>query len=189
MRKVGGPMKNMGGPIKLLFVIMFEILKCFQKCIFGPVKHEKFLQRLYLHFTKYLDNNASLGRVTQICATNYMPTLVYISALDQIMAWRQQGNKPLSDPMLKYCWLAPQEQTSVKFLSKFIHFHFKKIHLKISSAKWWLFCVNLNVIHHRSLRFTLKRKTGTSPFCKVSVMSGDGLTTPGAGPSAAVKLT
>ena len=40
--KVGGPVENMGGPIKLLYVIMFNILKSCQKWIFGPVKHEKF---------------------------------------------------------------------------------------------------------------------------------------------------
>ena len=35
--------KNMGGPIKLLYVIMFEILKSYQECIFVMVKYEKFL--------------------------------------------------------------------------------------------------------------------------------------------------
>ena len=36
--------KNMEGPIKLLYVIIFKILKSCQKCIFRPVtvKHEKF---------------------------------------------------------------------------------------------------------------------------------------------------
>ena len=50
--KVGGPVKNMGGPIKLLYVIMFNILKSCQKWIFGPVKHEKFsrcLKMISLH--------------------------------------------------------------------------------------------------------------------------------------------
>ena len=40
--KVGGPVKNMGGPIKLLYIIMFNILKSCQKWIFGPIKDEKF---------------------------------------------------------------------------------------------------------------------------------------------------
>ena len=40
--KVGGPVKNMGAPIKLIYVIMFNILKSCQKWIFSPVKHEKF---------------------------------------------------------------------------------------------------------------------------------------------------
>ena len=40
--KVGGPVKNMGGPIKLLYITMFKIGKSCKKLIFGPVKHEKF---------------------------------------------------------------------------------------------------------------------------------------------------
>ena len=37
----------MGGPVKLLYIIMFDILKGCQKCIFGSVKGEKFSQCLY----------------------------------------------------------------------------------------------------------------------------------------------
>ena len=35
------------------------------------------------------------------------------------MACRLDGAKPLSEPMLEYCLLDPQEQTSVKFETKF----------------------------------------------------------------------
>ena len=35
-------MKNVGGPVKLLYIIMFDILKGCQKCIFGPVKGKQF---------------------------------------------------------------------------------------------------------------------------------------------------
>ena len=45
------------------------------------------------------------------------------SSLVQIMACRLFGAKPLSKPMLGYCQLYPQEQTSVKFLPQLIHFH------------------------------------------------------------------
>ena len=41
------------------------------------------------------------------------------SALVQIMACRLLGTNPLSKPMLGYCQLDPQEQTSVKFQSKY----------------------------------------------------------------------
>ena len=51
--KVGGPVKNMGGPIKLIFVIMFEILKSCQKSIVGQVKHGKFLRRLLVEWRSY----------------------------------------------------------------------------------------------------------------------------------------
>ena len=52
------------------------------------------------------------------------------SALLQIMAWRLFGAKPLSKPMLGYCQLYPWEQTTVKFSSKYNHFHSRKYILK-----------------------------------------------------------
>ena len=41
--------------------------------------------------------------------------------------------------MLTYCLLEPWEQR-MKFESKYKSFSFMKMHLKISSAKWWPFC-------------------------------------------------
>ena len=41
------------------------------------------------------------------------------------MAWRLGGAKPLSEPMLEYCQLDPEEQTSVKFYIE-IHNFIKK---------------------------------------------------------------
>ena len=38
---VGGPVKNMGGQMKLLYA-MFKIGKSCKRLIFGPVKPEKF---------------------------------------------------------------------------------------------------------------------------------------------------
>ena len=48
------------------------------------------------------------------------PSVIYLrqwimSALVKIMACHLGGAKPLSEPMLRYCKLDPQEQTSVKF--------------------------------------------------------------------------
>ena len=40
------------------------------------------------------------------------------STLVQIMVCRLVGAKPLSEPMLGYCWLDPEEETSVRFQSK-----------------------------------------------------------------------
>ena len=48
------------------------------------------------------------GRVTHHASVNW-PSLV------QIMARRLDGAKPLSEPMLEYCYLDPWEQTSIKF--------------------------------------------------------------------------
>ena len=42
------------------------------------------------------------------------------------MACRLTGAKPLSEPKLEYCQLDPSEQYSVKYQSKFIHFHSRK---------------------------------------------------------------
>ena len=47
-------------------------------------------------------------------------------SLVQIMACCLHGTKPLSEPMLGYFLLDPWEQTSMKFQSKFIHFHSRK---------------------------------------------------------------
>ena len=48
------------------------------------------------------------------------------SALVQIMACRLFGAKPLSKPMMGYCQLDHQEQTSVKFKKKYKTFHSQK---------------------------------------------------------------
>ena len=58
--KVGGPVKNMGGPIKLLYITMFKIGKSCKKLIFGPVKHEKFSQCLLLDLTGRMCLSASV---------------------------------------------------------------------------------------------------------------------------------
>ena len=47
------------------------------------------------------------------------------TALLQIMACHLFGAKPLSKPMLGYCQLDRQEQTSVKFKTEFYHFHYR----------------------------------------------------------------
>ena len=68
-------------------------------------------------------------------------------SLVQIMACRLVGAKLLSGPMLEYCLLDPMEQISMKFPSKYnTTISLKKIHLKTSSGKWWLFCLGLNML-------------------------------------------
>ena len=48
--------------------------------------------------------------------------------------------KPLSQPMLEYCWLDLWEQTSVKSYSKLIHLHSRKCIWKCRLPKWLPFC-------------------------------------------------
>ena len=47
-------------------------------------------------------------------------------SLVQIMACRLVGAKTLSEPMLEYSSFEPWQQTSVKSLAKFVHFHSRK---------------------------------------------------------------
>ena len=51
------------------------------------------------------------------------------------MACLLVGTKPISDSMLEYCLLDPQEQASMKSLSQFIHFHSTKC---IENVVWEL---------------------------------------------------
>ena len=65
-------------------------------------------------------------RVTSVISSP--PSAAYMrqsngSALVQITACRLFGDKPLSKPMLGYCQSDPEDQTSVKFLSKYKTFH------------------------------------------------------------------
>ena len=55
------------------------------------------------------------------------------------------GAKPSHEPMVTHCLLDPSEQTSVKCVSKF---SFKKMPLKMSSAKCRPFCHGLRVISY-----------------------------------------
>ena len=63
------------------------------------------------------------------------------SALVQIMACCLFGAKPLSKPI---CWVivnwTPGDKLQCNFDKKIQNFAFTKMHLKMSSAKWWPFC-------------------------------------------------
>ena len=78
------------------------------------------------------------GRLTHICVSK-------LTLIGSDKAWHLVGTKPLSELMLGYCWLDPQEQNSAKF-NQNSYIIIKKIHLKMSSWYWWPFCLGLNVI-------------------------------------------
>ena len=42
------------------------------------------------------------------------------------VVWRLVGAKPLSEPMLEYCWFGPYQRASVRSWAKFIQFHSRK---------------------------------------------------------------
>ena len=53
--------------------------------------------------------------------------------------------KPFPKPMLNYCQMNTQKQTSVKFESKYDFF--SQMHLQMLPAKLQLFCTGLNVLN------------------------------------------
>ena len=58
------------------------------------------------------------------------------SSLVHVMACRPFGAKPLPKPMMTYFQLDPQKQSSIKFLSKSNHFHWKNCIWKYRLPKW-----------------------------------------------------
>ena len=56
---------------------------------------------------------------------SYIYIYIYAS-LVQIMTCRLSSAKPSSEPMMTYCQLVPQEQTSMKFLSKCMNYLSRK---------------------------------------------------------------
>ena len=68
-----------------------------------------------------------------------------VPSLIQITACRLLSDNPLSEPMMAYSQSDLKEHISINFFWSSKYF-FKKIHLKMSSAKWRSFCLGLNVL-------------------------------------------
>ena len=62
------------------------------------------------------------------------------------MACRLVGAKPFSEPIMEYWYIRTLKTNFSEILSKIHAFSFKKMHLKMSSAKWLPFCLGLNVL-------------------------------------------
>ena len=62
------------------------------------------------------------------------------------MACRLVGAKPLSEPMLEYCYLDSLSTNFSQILIKIHPISFKKMHVKLSSAKWQPFCLGFNAL-------------------------------------------
>ena len=64
------------------------------------------------------------------------------------MACQLVGTKPLSEPMLGYCYIVigPLRTSFSEILIQMHTFSFKKSHFKMLSGKWWPFCLGLNVL-------------------------------------------
>ena len=113
-------------------------------------------------------------------------------SLAQIMACCLLAAKPLSEPMMNYCQLAPKEQTSVKFHLKFKLFHSKKriwkcclknvSHFVLASICWitvqstetpdhtlrlHLLCSDLSIRYYHCCRSVLFRESKMCLGCTV----------------------
>ena len=66
------------------------------------------------------------------------------------MACRLVGANPLSEPTLVCLVIGPIGTNFSKILIEIQTFSLKKMYLKMSSGKWWPFCLGLNMIrgHH-----------------------------------------
>ena len=71
------------------------------------------------------------------------------SALVQIMACRLFGAKPLSEPMLEYCYLDPWNILQWNH-SQNLYIFVLEMHLKISLGNWRPFCHDRNVLISRT---------------------------------------
>ena len=67
------------------------------------------------------------------------------SILVKAMAWCWTGIKPLPILMLTF-WHSDHGNNLGEIWIKISEFPFKKIYLKILSAKWWSFCCGFNVL-------------------------------------------
>ena len=79
------------------------------------------------------------GRVTHICVSK-------LTIIGSDNGCRLIGAKPLSEPMLKYWWLDQKKTIFSEILIETHTSSFKKIHLKMPSGKWRIFCLGLNVL-------------------------------------------
>ena len=62
------------------------------------------------------------------------------------MVCRLVGTKTLSEPMLVFLSIGMSETNFSVILIEIQTFSLKKMHLKMSSGKWWPFCLDLNVL-------------------------------------------
>ena len=72
------------------------------------------------------------------------------------MACRLVGAKPLSEPMLEYCWYWPLGTNFNEISVNICTFSFKKIHFKISSGKWHPFSLGLSMLKQLSPKVLLQ---------------------------------
>ena len=86
------------------------VLHCFARTSFFPNRNTSLatLCQLFIVWKLILQSPKLIEAEWRIYVSWNLPSLV------QMMACCLAGAKPLSEPMMEYCWLGPWEQTSVK---------------------------------------------------------------------------
>ena len=69
------------------------------------------------------------------------------STLVQVMACRLLGAKPLPEPVVTYCQLDPQEQTSVNFFNRNPNIFIDENTFENAVCNWQPFCFGLKGVH------------------------------------------
>ena len=119
----------------------------------GDYEHSMFLK--ILSEAAFHQWKICVAYLSQNC--QYSRKVVVGTTLVQIMAKCLWGTKKLQEPMLTYWQLGPSEQGPVKFESKYNHFWWKLMRLKVSPAKWQRFCPYFHAwkpaIPYKGIRF------------------------------------
>ena len=94
----------------------------------GPISMSNILSRYWTFSLLSLDSHESVMVRQHLYINSSPPNAAYTCqiierALVQIMACHLFSTEPLSEPMLAYCQLDHSKQSSVKFQSRFNHFH------------------------------------------------------------------
>ena len=85
------------------------------------------------------------------------------------MSWRLIDATPLSKPILAYHRMATWKQISVKFESKYNHFHKWKCIWKCRLQKWPPFCSDLNIL--LKMLYTSSRDLGAGWIRRIMIWS------------------
>ena len=131
----------------------FNQCRCLVKCAFG----NKYVWSLIQDTISFIQENKSEnGKITtilsqSICFNSLKPNDEFVRqwnrpSLVKIKACRMLCAKPLPEPMLVYCKVEPQEQTSMKSKSTFKHFHSRKWVWKCRLPKCPPSCLSLTVL-------------------------------------------
>ena len=85
------------------------------------------------------------------------------SSLVHVMACRLFVLKSLPEPMLAYCRMNSWERISMKFASKFHHFHSKKCIWNCHMSKWQPFCPGIDELKIHNKMYNNGLFFNTSP--------------------------